>query len=85
MQSFLAFLDINVIQQKLNDNLLVGRVISTTLTTPFISSLLYPVPKFNGELRQIYHLSFLYGYSVNKYIFNEVANLKYTTLVNNVI
>ena len=78
----MAFLNANIIEQKLNDNLLAGRVIFPTQTNPFISSPLGLVPKPNGELRQIYHFSFPRKSSVNDYIPKEVANLKYATLKN---
>ena len=77
-----ALLDANVIQQKLKDDLLVGRVIPAAQINPFISSPLGLVPKPNGGLRRIHHLSFLRGSSVNDFIPKEAANLKYATLEN---
>lgn len=77
-----ALLDANIIQKKLNDNLLAGRVIPATQTTPFISSPLGLVPEPNGELRRVHHLSFPRGSSFNNYIPKEAANLNYATLEN---
>ncbi len=77
-----ALLDINVIQQKLKDDLLAGCIIPAIQTTPFISSPLGLVHKPNRGLRRIHHLSFPRKSSVNDFIPKEVANLKYVTLEN---
>lgn len=77
-----ALLDSTVIQEKLEQDLILGRVIPATQSSPFISSPLGLVPKPNGGLRRIHHLSYPRGSSVNDFIPKEAANLKYATLAN---
>lgn len=71
-----------VIQRKLEQDLASGQVVLATQTSPFISSPLGLVPKPNGDLRRIHHLSYPRGLSVNDFISKEASNLKYATLAN---
>lgn len=77
-----ALLDPQVIDKKLQLDLSTGRVISTSLdpSVPYISSPLGLVPKHDGGLRRIHHLSYPQGLSVNDHITKEAAHLTYTTL-----
>lgn len=75
-----ALLDPQSITQKLQDDLSSGRVIPATQTYPFISSPLGLVPKPNGGLRRIHHLSHPRGTSVNDFISKEASHLRYTSL-----
>lgn len=77
-----ALLDSTVIQEKLEQDLILGRVIPATQSSPFISSPLGLVPKPNGGLRRIHHLSYPRGSSVHDFIPKEAANLKYAILAN---
>lgn len=77
-----ATLDPTVIQQKLDQDLLSGRIIPAFQLSPFISSPLGLVPKSNGDLRRIHHLSYPRGLSVNDFIPKEATNLRYATLKN---
>ena len=75
-----ALLDSQIITEKLKDNLLSGQLIPFTQSYPFISSPLGLVPKPNGGLRRIHHLSHPRGSSVNDFISKEASNLRYTSL-----
>lgn len=75
-------LDPTVIQQKLEQDLQSGRIAPATQLSPFISSPLGLVPKSNGDLRRIHHLSYPRGLSVNDFIPKEATNLRYATLKN---
>ena len=75
-----ALLDSQIITQKLEEDLLSGRVIPATQKYPFISSPLGLVPKPNGGLCRIHHLSHPRGSSVNDYISKEASHLRYTSL-----
>ena len=75
-----ALLDPQIITEKLKDDLLLGRVVPATQGYPFISSPLGLVPKPNGGLRRIHHLSHPQGSSVNDFIPKEASNLRYTSL-----
>ena len=77
-----ALFNSDIIKQKLDENLLLGRIIHTTQTKPFIFLSLGLVPKPNRDLWYIHHLSFPQESSVNDYIPKEVENFKYTTLEN---
>ena len=70
-----ALLDPQIITEKLRDDLSSGRVIPATQSYPFISSPLGLVPKPNGGLRRIHHLSHPQGSSVNDFILKEASNL----------
>lgn len=76
-----ALIDQAVIDKKLAEDLHTKRVeeiINPTL--PFISSPLILVPKHDGGLRRIHHLSYPRGSSVNDYIADEASSLSYTSL-----
>lgn len=75
-------LDPAIIQQKLDQDLQSGRIVSATQLSPFISSPLGLVQKSNGDLRRIHYLSYPRGLSVNDFIPKEATNLKYATLEN---
>lgn len=75
-------LDPKVIQEKLDQDLQSGRIVPATQLSPFISSPLGLVPKSNGDLRRIHHLSYPRGMSVNDFIPKEATNLRYATLAD---
>lgn len=77
-----ALLDSAIIQQKLEEDLKSGQIIPATQSTPFVSSPLGLVPKSNGGLRRIHHLSYPRGRSVNDFIPKEACRLRYATLGN---
>jgi len=59
---------------------LLSKVVSTTLTLPFICSPLSFVAKANKTLCRIYYLSFSANKFINRGIDKEAAFLKYITL-----
>jgi hypothetical protein len=65
---------------KLRIDLSLGRVSPSTGNAPFISSPLGFVPKGDGGLRRIHHLSFPRKASVNHYIDEASSTLVYTSL-----
>ena len=76
-----ALIDQSVIDEKLAQDLAIGRIVQiTNPSLPFISSPLGPVPKHDGGFRKIHHLSYPRGHSVNDYIANEASPLSYTSL-----
>lgn len=77
-----ALLDSAIIEKKLKEDLQSGQVVQATQTSPFISSPLGLVPKQNGDLCRIHHLSYPQGFSVNDFIPKEAAKLKYATLTS---
>lgn len=77
-----ALIDPTVIDKKLSIDLAIGRVIKASPITPFLSSPLGLVPKHDGRLRKIHHLSYSGGRSVNNFTANEYSTLCYTKLAN---
>ena len=77
-----AFLLPQVMEEKIQADLRLGRIAETTPTFPLISSPLGFVPKPNGSWRKIHHLSFPEGSSVNDYIFPESAYIQYVSFEN---
>lgn len=76
-----AFLDPEIIDNKLAHDLKLGRVVEVrNPTCSFISSSLSLVRKHDGGFRKIHHLSFPNGSSVNNYIAEEACLLSYTSL-----
>ena len=70
----------SVIKQKLLDDLSLSRVTSSLPMTPYICSPLGLVPKHDGGLRRIHHLSHPRGRSVNDYIPKDFSNIKYISI-----
>ena len=68
-----------VMDEKIQVDLALGRIAETTPTTPFISSPLGFVKKPDGSWRKIHHLSFPEGSSVNDYISPEAAYIHYVS------
>lgn len=77
-----ALLDLIIIKEKVEQDLILKHVIPATQITRFISFLLGLVPKLNGDLHKIHHLSYLRRLFVNDFIIKEVVNLKYAILAN---
>ena len=77
-----ALLDLQIITEKLKDDLSSGQVIPTTQSYPFISSPSGLVPKPNGGFCRIHHLSHPRDSSINDFISKEASNLRYTSLKN---
>ena len=75
-----AALDPEALTEKLQDDLRLRRVIKTPASAPYICSPLGLVPKHDGGLRRIHHLSHPAKLSVNDNIPQEAAQLKYTSL-----
>ena len=76
-----ALIDPSVIDHKLAQDLSMGRVIDITdPTSPFMSSPLGLVPKHDGSLQRIHHLSYPSWRSVNDHIADEASALSYTSL-----
>lgn len=70
-------LDPDTIKDKLLSDLQLGRVAQTTSDPPFISSPLGLVPKGDGGLRRIHHLSYPLGTSVNNFIHEDYSSIQY--------
>lgn len=77
-----ALLDPIIIQQKLEQDLVLGRVLPATQLSPYISSPFGLVSKNNGGLRRIHHLFYPPGLSVNDFIPRKATQLRYATLEN---
>ena len=76
-----ALIDPSVIDNKLAEDLSTGKVVEIIdPTSLFISSPLGLVPKHDGGLRRIHHLSYPIGSSVNDRIADEASALSYTSL-----
>lgn len=76
-----ALIDPSVIDEKLSQDLSTRRVVEVVdPVSPFITSPLGLVPKHDGGLRKIHHLSYPKGTSVNDYIAAEASALSYTSL-----
>ena len=75
-----AFDDPHSIQSKLEDDLRLRRVVPTQPTFPFVSSPLGLVPKHDGSLRRIHHLSHPEGSSVNDHIPPQYTAIRYVTM-----
>ena len=75
-----AALDPGALTEKLQDDLLLGRVVETPASAPYICSPLGLVPKHDGGLRRTHHLSHPPSLSVNDHIPQEAVQLKYTSL-----
>jgi hypothetical protein len=75
-----ASLDPATIQNQLDADLADGRITQVQPTTNFISSPLGLVPKHDGGLRRIHHLSHPEGTSVNDHIPARYAAISYTRL-----
>lgn len=69
----------SIIDEKLEEDLRLCRVVLVpTPLTPFISSPLGLVPKYNGDLRHIHHLSHSKGKLVNDHTSDSIGELRYT-------
>ena len=75
-----AYDDPSSIQSKLEDDLLLRRILPTEPIFPFISSPLGLVPKHDGGRRRIHHLSHPEGGSVNDHIPSHYASIRYITV-----
>jgi hypothetical protein len=74
-----ALINKKAITISLLKDLLLGKVTSIILTSPFIYSLLSFVVKANKILYYIYYLSFSANLSINRRIDKDAAFLKYIT------
>ena len=74
-----ATLDPDTITAKLRGDLQLGRVIRVEPTFPYISSPLGLVPKHDGGLRRIHHLSYPRTRSVNCFIPEASSTLQYAS------
>ena len=73
-----ALEDLTIIDKKLQEDLASGRVtLVHQPSRPFICSPLGLVPKHDGGLRRIHHLSHHHGESVNDYISDDVGEMMY--------
>jgi hypothetical protein len=77
-----AYIDQSTISDKLTLDLALRRVVSRTPSFPFISSPLGLVPKGDGGLRRIHHLSYPQGSSVNAYILESASSIKYISITD---
>jgi len=77
-----AHIDQSTISDKLISDLALRRVVSRTPSFPFISSPLGLVPKGDGGLRRIHHLSHPQGSSVNAYIPESAGSIKYISITD---
>ena len=75
-----ALLNPQIITEKLKDDLLSGRVIPSTQSYLFISLPLGLIPKPNGSICRIHHLSHPQSSSVHNFISKKASNLRYTSL-----
>ena len=73
----------NIVQDKINKEILAGRVTGPFLEWPIVSLRISPiglVPKRTpGEYRLIHHRSYPQGFSVNDFIYPNICSVQYTS------
>jgi hypothetical protein len=75
-----ALQDPQFIDRQLEQDLALGRVVPAVPVLPYISSLLRLVPKKDGSFRRIHYLSHPPQASVNTYISEDLAAIRYTRI-----